>query len=543
MQKHILPKYRFQLAYCLLALALLSGCAHHNAATPPADNRLRISMESSPTTFDNAVLQDVYTTQMLQQVYEGLVQYDEKNNIVPCLAAKWDISPDGKTYTFHLHPGVRFQNGQPLTADDVAFSLARPLDKTLGSPVALTYLGDIVGAQDVADDKTQALAGVKVLDPQTVSVTITKPKAYWIDTLTYPTSWILCKSAVSKLGRRRLTDADLAQGITTGPFKLTHYEKDHEVDMDANPAYWDGKPTIAGQRHIIATDTGTRHALFVSGQLDIMRGEEFGDLRADKTNPALKDSIHIWPRATTMYLNCNENAYPPFKDVRVRQAFAYATDKERLKDVVTQGAWNVAPTLLPVGIPGTDPNYQGLPYDPAKGRALLAAAGYPGGKGLPPLPIYYNEKTVYSRTTVDLLRQMYTQNLGAPVQPTPLEWGTLLQQINKNTIIPSSSLAWVADYLDPQDFYSLLLTSNSPENHNGFHDPQFDTLCAQADVMTDSSKRFALYQQIGKLATAQSSRIPLLYESDPELIKPYVHGMQDCLMGHLPFKKVSFAKP
>ena len=106
-----------------------------------------------------------------------------------------------------------------------------------------------------------------------------------------------------------------------------------------------------------------------------------------QANPKLKNAIHIWPRAATMYLNCNENAYPPFKDVRVRQALAYATDKEKLRARATEGSWSVAHTLLPPGIPGSDPNYQGLVYDPAKARALLAQAGYADGKGLPPLRI------------------------------------------------------------------------------------------------------------------------------------------------------------
>ena len=182
-------------------------------------------MESSPTTFDNAVLQDVYTTQMLQQVYEGLVQWSPDNKVIPCLAKSWDVSPNGLTYTFHLRPGVKFQDGSSVTASDVAYSLARPLYPQLASPVALTYLGDIVGAKAVADGTAQMLAGVKVIDPQTVSVTISSPKAYWIDTMTYCTAWVVEKSAVASLGIRRLTDSDLVKGITTGPFKLTELPK------------------------------------------------------------------------------------------------------------------------------------------------------------------------------------------------------------------------------------------------------------------------------------------------------------------------------
>lgn len=523
-------------------LALFAaGCGNHGAAKPPADNILRISMETAPVSFDSAVIQDVDTSQLLQQIYEGLVQLSPDNKLVPCLADSWKISPDGKTYTFHLRSGVKFQNGQPLTAADVAYSLARPLDPALASPVALTYLGDIVGAQDVAAGKAQSLAGVKVIDPQTLSITITQPKSYWINTLTYPTACVVCKSAVAALGHRRVGANDLAQGIATGPFQLTRYQQDREVDLAANRSYWDGAPLLAGQKHIIVADAGTRHALFASGQLDIMGGEEFGDLKADKANPVLKNDIRISPRASTMYLSCNENVYAPFKDVRVRQALAYATDKEKLRQRATEGSWSVAGTLLPPGIFGSDPNYKGIPFDLAKAKTLLAEAGYPGGNGLPPLRIYYNEKTVYTRTTVDLMRQMYSE-IGINVQAQPMEWGALLSAINKNTILPSFCLAWVADYLDPQDFYSLLLTSSSPENHNGYKNSQLDALCAQADVEPGHAKRVALYQKIEVIATEDSSRIPLLHESSIDLVQPYVKGIQDTLMGDLPYKKVSFAK-
>lgn len=528
-------------AVTLASVALAVGCGSHRTAKAPADNILRVSMETSPVSFDGGVIQDVDTAQLLQQVYEGLVQISPENKLVPCLAESWTVSADGKTYTFHLRPGVKFQNGQPVTADDVAYSLARPLRPALGSPVALTYLGNIVGAQAVAAGKAQSLAGVKVLDAHAVSVSIVQPQPYWIDTLTYPTAWIVCKSAVSALGDRRIGADDLMQGLATGPFRLTGYQQDHEVDLAANNSYWAGAPKIAGQKHLIVKDAGTRHALFVSGQLDIMGGEEFGDLRADKTNPTLKNDIQITPTASTMYLNCNENVYAPFKDVRVRQALAYATDKEKIRQRATEGAWTIANTLLPPGIFGSDPNYKGMPFDLAKAKTLLAQAGYPGGKGLPPLRIYYNEKTVYTRTTVDLLRQMY-QAIGVTVQAQPMEWGALLSAINKNNTVPSSCLAWVADYLDPQDFYSLLLTSSSPENHNGYKNPQLDALCAQADIEPDHEKRILLYQKIGVIATEDASRIPLLHESSVNLVQPYVKGIQNTLMGTLPYKNVSLAR-
>ena len=530
---------RFLAPLLLAVLLALTGCGHHSGTSSAGDgNVLRVAMVTAPVTFDPAMCQDVETNQMLQQSYEGLVQYGPANTVVPCLAEKWDISKDGLTYTFHLRPAA-FQNGMPVTAEDVAYGLRRALDPKLSSPVAAQYLGDIVGALDVFNGKATVLKGVKVLDPKTLAITITKPKAYWIDTLTYPTGWVVCKAIAVKDGTNPMTEADAEAGAASGAFHITGFLKDQEVDMDAFMGYWGGAPKIAGQVQRILLDPTTRHAEFADGQIDIMRGLQVGDLDSDRKDPKLKDQIKIWPRAGINYLGLNETAYPPFKDPRVRQAFAYATDKKKIVDVVTEGVYPAAPDLLPQGIPGGDPNYKGIPYDPEKAKSLLAAAGFPGGRGLPPLEIYGNEKNPLSEKTVDVLRQMYSQTLGVTVNVRQMELGSMIAAINKNTSVPCFVLGWYADYLDPQDFYSLLLSSQSPENHTGYHNPAFDALCTRADTERNPATRTALYRKAAQIAGAAPDRIPLYYAVDPELVSPRVQGLDDCLMGHLPYKRVT----
>lgn len=523
----------------LLPAALaLAGCGHHrNASGAGGGNVLRVAMRTAPITFDPAMCQDVETNQMLQQAYEGLVQYSPDNKVVPCLAERWDISKDGLTYTFHLRR-AQFQNGSPVTAEDVAYSLRRALDPALSSPIAKQYLGDIAGALDVYSGKTTELRGVKVIDPQTLAVTITSPKAYWIDTLTYPTAWVACKAIAVKEGTRPLTDADAALGAGSGAFRITRFLKDQEVDMDANPRYWGGAPRIAGQVHKIILDAGTRHAEFARGDLDLMRGLQIGDLDADRKDAALRDKIKLWPRAGVFYFALNQNAYAPFNDPRVRQAFACATDKQKVVSVVTEGLFPPAPDLLPRGIPGGDPTVAGPPFDPARARALLASAGFPGGRGLPPLEVYCQEKDPVTEKTADVLRQMYTQTLGVTVTIRQLEFGSLIAAENKNTVAPAYFLGWYADYLDPQDFYTMLLSSKSPANHTGYHDAQFDALCAQADVERDPARRSALYGRAARIAAPAPPRIPVYQGVDPELVSLRVRGIDDCLMGHLPYKNV-----
>lgn len=284
-----LSRTRFALIAALLSLlALLTGCGHHHSVgSASGGNVLRVAMQTAPVTFDPAMCQDVETGQMLQQAYEGLVQYAPDNKVVPCLAEKWDISPDGLTYTFHLRP-AKFQNGMLVTADDVAYSLLRALNPKLSSPVAPEYMGDIKGALDVYNGKAAALMGIKVVDPKTLAITITSPKAYWIDTLTYPTAWVECKAITQKEGTTALTDADAEAGAGTGAFRITRFVKDQEVDFDANPNYWGGAPKVSGLAMPVILNAGTRHEEFAAGKIDLMRGLQIGDLQTDKTDPPFK---------------------------------------------------------------------------------------------------------------------------------------------------------------------------------------------------------------------------------------------------------------
>ena len=222
--------------------------------------------------------------------------------------------------------------------------------------------------------------------------------------------------------------------------------------------------------------------------------EQKDALDADLADATLKDQVQFFPRAATYYLGLNQLKFPAFKDVRVRQALAYATDKQKIRDVVLRNRLDVAEDILPEGIPGYDPNFKGIPYDPAKAQALLAAAGYPGGKGFPTIPISYRESYPDLDKTVDLLRQMWQQNLGINVEARRTEWGALLDQEHNNAL-ECYHIRWAADYLDPQDYYSILLTTHGGENHTGYSNPTYDALCATADVSQHPKARMALYRQ------------------------------------------------
>ena len=519
--------------------ALAAGCGHKDgAASRGAGNVFRVPVINAPTTFDPAMVEDGPTIDVLQQVFEGLVQWSPDNKVVPCLAEKWDVSPDGLTYTFHLRPNVKFQDGSPVSASDVLYSMTRALNPKLGSPVALNYLGDIAGAKELNAGKAADLKGVKVLDPMTVAITITKPKAYWIYTLTYPTGYVVSKAEAKT--DAALTAEDDAKGAGTGAFRVTSYARDVKVILAANPTYWEGAPKIAGIERPVVVDAGTRHDMYVKGDIDILQYESPGDFESDSKDAALKDQARLFPRAATFYLGLNQQAFPAFKDVRVRQALAYAIDKNKIVSVVFGGKRDVAEDILAKGIPGFDPAFKGLPYDPAKAKQLLAAAGHPGGAGIPSIPLTYRGSLPDLAKTVDQIRQMWAENLGLKIESRVSEYGAMLHQNDKNAL-ECYHIRWAADYLDPQDYYSVLLRTGSAENHVVYSNPRFDALCDAADVSQNPAQRRALYRQAARIAADEVPMIPLYYQQDVELIKPYVSGIDDGLMGHLPYKHLTLA--
>ena len=527
------------LGLLLAALPLVWGCGHrHGASSRAAGNVFRYAIKTAPTTFDPAIVEDGDTIDVLQQIFEGLVQWSPDNKVVPCLASKWDVSRDGLTYTFHLRPNVKFQDGNPVTASDVLYSMQRALQPALGSPDARNYLGDIVGAKELAAGKATTLAGVQALDPQTVRITLTSPRAYWLDTLTYPTAYVVSR-AEAKEGVP-MTAEDAARGAGTGAFRLTRYDKDQRIVLAANPAYWDGAPKLAGIERPVVIDANTRHSLYVQGDTDMLQFVSPGDLDNDGKDPVLKGQVHLFPRASTFYIGLNQKAFPAFKDVRVRQALAYATDKAKIVQVVFGGRREVAQDILAKGIPGFDSAFQGLPYDPAKAKVLLAQAGFPGGRGFPVIPMTYRESQPELQKTVDLIRGMWGDALGVKVDGRVSEWSAMLDQQDKNAL-ECYHIRWAADYLDPQDYYSTLLRTGGPENHVVYASPRFDALCDQADVAQDPARRSALYRQAARIAADEVPMIPLYYQQDVELIKPYVSGIDDGLMGHLPYKHLTLA--
>ncbi len=501
---------------------------------PTSTNTLRYALTAEPTTLDPAMVEDGTTIDLLQSIYSGLVKWDENNKIVPDLAEKWDMSADGTVYTFHLRHGVKFHNGREVTAADFKYSLDRACDPDLASPVASSYLRDIVGALDRIKRKAGVtdVSGVKVIDPYTLAITIDSFKPYWLGDMTYPTGYVVCREAIEK-NDGKISDA--ASAIGTGPFKLASFQRGYQVTLTANDTYYAGRPKLDGITRPIMKDATTRLNKYNADELDIVDVSP-DDLDHINGDPKMKADLKVWPRASTWYVALNESTPgSPFAKPEVRQALSLAVDKQEVIHVVLHDQAAVANGIVPPGVPGYNPDIKTGGFNPKMAQQLLAKAGYPGGAGFPALTFSFRQDQPVPAKMSEVIQHQWKQNLGIDVQLRPEEWGQFLKERGR---LPLFTLRWAADYLDPQDFLSIMLHTNKngdhPENSLGYSNPQFDSLCDRADTEHNPEQRLKLYRQAEQIAMDDAAWISIFYQKDLELVKPHVHGIRDSLFGHLP---------
>ncbi|GIV03229.1 MAG: peptide ABC transporter substrate-binding protein [Fimbriimonadales bacterium] len=523
---------RTLLALSLAVLVLVAGCSRgkYSSNLKHPDHVLVYPMPNNPTKLDPATVEDGDTLEVLTQVFEGLVEYNEQNELVGNLAESWDVSDDGLTYTFHLKKGVKFHSGREMTAEDVKFSWDRAATPSILSPTAEGYMADIVGFDECWHGQAQGLSGVKVVDPYTIQVQIKEPKAYWPMYLQYACYFVVDKDVV---GMEPIESAERMVG--TGPFTVKEVRADQQVVLERFNDYHKGAPKLERIIRLIVQDPNTRRSLYENGEVDWVQLERQDKQYVDQ-HPEFKNQLHIIDRPAIWYLGFSVKMLEPFKDARVRKAFAMAIDKDRIINEGFDGINQRADGIIPPGIPGHDPNFKGIPYDPAQAKRLLAEAGYPDPSKFPTVPLYYRADRADPRIVAQHVQQDLQKNLGINVELRPMEWKALLEKRNKGEL-EFFHLRWHADYLDPQNFLSFMLHTNARENTLGYSNPEFDRLCDMADRMplSRNEERFKLYREAERIAVVEDAIwIPIYFQRDLELLRPEVTGIRRSLMGPLP---------
>jgi len=445
-------------------------------------------------------------------LYSGLVQLNAQLQIVPALAEKWEVSPDGLVYTFTLKPGLKFANNNPLTANDVKKSWERACDPATGSSTAATYLGDIQGVKEKLGKKAVSISGLKVIDDATLQVTLTAPITYFLAKLTYPTAAVIDVTSTLSGANKWMFSPN-----SSGPYKIKEYKKDEDILFERNPNY-PQPPKLPFLAFVF--DGGATLDLYDEGTLDIA-GIAVDDVtQVSKASDPLNKEMHAIPSLCTHFLALNPNQ-PPLDDINVRRALALATDKAAFVQQQTENTDLVANSILPPAMPGflagrTPPN-----FDPDAAKAALAASKYAGK--MPPVILAASGYGDAKRKDVAQLVDMWQKTLGITVQVEyldPLNFTSTARNSPANAMLSG----WCADYPDPQNFLDVLFHSQSDFNLGHLADPDYDKLVEQARTEQDVQRRIALYQQAEQRLLDNVYAIPLLNPVLYQLVKPRVKG-------------------
>ncbi|MEP6905074.1 MAG: ABC transporter substrate-binding protein, partial [Gemmatimonadales bacterium] len=352
--------------YSFAALALTIACT--GGESSPARRTLIDSRDTyDPRSLDPALSTDVPTGRAVGYVFDGLVRFTPDAQIVPGLAREWTVSPDGLTYTFHLRTGVKFQDGRPFIARNVANSFQRALDPaTKGGRGWPLY--PIAGAKDYADGKAKTVSGISTPNDSTVILRLTEPFAIFPKLLAMPVASIVPDSIPGNFGEHP---------IGTGPWKFVEWRHDDYLLFARNPGYWGGAPKADSLRARIIPEPSTAVAEFESGNVDVLYVPE-GETRNWEETDDKKAMLESAPALRVFYISINTTR-GPLADPRVRQALNYATDSRGILDGIVSGRGNLANGVIPPALPGSDTTRKGYPHDVAKAKQLLAAAGHPNG--------------------------------------------------------------------------------------------------------------------------------------------------------------------
>ncbi len=468
--------------------------------------------DSEPDTLDPAKWSGS-ADEIVGDLFSGLVRLDTNLQVVPDLAESWDVSPDGKAYTFRLRRDVVFHSGRPFTANDVQFSWQRALDPAMGSHTASTYLGDILGAEAFREGDAREIEGVATLDDYTLTVRLDSPKAYFLAKLAYPTSWIVDRETVDQIEEHP---------VGTGPFQWLRRTPGREIVLERNPRYHLGPVALPYVVYLI--NPGYPIRLYEGGEIDFTYLPDDLLDRANDPSDTLYGQVYPITDLCTYYVALDASR-PPFDDPAVRRAFALAVDNSRYNEVVYAGLMTPAAGIYPPGLPGFSEEAVGLSFNPEAARQALAGSAYAGPDGLPEILLTDNGAGADIDPSTAFLIQSWRETLGVTVRVEQLESFGYSDQIysgNHGQIVP---WGWCADYPDPENFADLLFHSRSRQNIGDYSNPALDRLLDQARSEQEVPARLALYRQAEQLLVDDAAAIFLVQSPTSHiLVNPRITG-------------------
>lgn len=500
---------------------------------------------AEPETLDPHRMSAHDAAQHAQQLYEGLLTRDRDFvGVIPGLASEWNLSNDGKTYSFKLRPDLKWSNGDALTMAQVRDSFFRSMEPEVANPYVYWFTDYIVGAKEYVEAlgagelspekkaQLQSKVGINLTSPDSLEIKLKKPAAHFKYFLSQPPFFVVHPSMYDP-------DAtawrDPKNFVSNGAYNLDEWSVNKRIVMTKNPLYHDAK--TASIERLVAypiVDQSVTYNMYNSGDLD-WSGE-------NSISPTLvasltgREDFHNMPILGT-YMYIFNTKKKPFDDVRVRKALSLVIEPEHITDRVLRAG------MIPTNkvVPPVIPNYTSLipPMEAsieervAEAKKLLAEAGYPDGKGFPSVSIRYNTNESHHKIA-QAIQQMWKNRLGLDIKLENMEWKVYLKEQQEGNY-DISRYGWIGDYPDPSTFLEIFMTGND-NNRTGWSNKDFDQLVLSSMAIADDKKRFDLQSKAEKMVYDDYPFFGVYHYNYYSLMRPNIEGWEPNMFGHYSMK-------
>lgn len=511
----------------ILPLLLLSLCFAHSPLVL-AETVLKRGNGAEPETLDIHKSSGVSEANIQRDMLEGLVTEGADGKLQPGVAEKWDISADGKVYTFHLRSDSKWSDGSPVTADDFVYAYRRALAPATASDYAF-ILWPIDGAEAFSKGEQQdpAQIGVKAVNPQTLEIRLKAPTPYFLGLLMHHMAYPVPQKVVEKAGKDWLKPENI---LCNGAYCLSEWVPQSHVKLVKNPHYRDARDISIDTVHYIPTeDQNTELKRYRAGELDITYDVPADQIKSVREEMA--ESFRSTPYIGTYYYALNLQN-PPFKDnPKLRRALSLALDRDILTGKITQSdeipAWGWVPAVSDYTQQSMEEKALDKTARTALAKQLYAESGYSDDKPLE-LEILYNTSDNNKKLAI-AVAAMWKQTLGVKASLRNEEWKVYLSSRKQKQFQVVRS-GWIGDYDDAYNFLSIFKSDVGEMNTSGYQSTEFDRLVKESESQTDPKLRREAMEQAERVLLADMPVIPIYHYTTQHLVSPRVTGWQDNVM-------------
>lgn len=531
------------LAFLTASSLLLAACGKRETRVIQGNREqiLHLGNGGEPSDLDPQTIQGVPEHNLMRALFEGLVMADPKDlKPIPGVAERWEVSPDGKVYTFYLRNNAQWSNGDDITAKDFLYAYERILNPKLAAVYASNlYL--MVGAEDYNKGllKDFGQVGVKELASKRLQITLKAPAPYFLNLIKHYTWFPVPVKVIDKHGKRydrgnRWTRPENIVG--NGPFVLKDWKINDHIVVAKNPKYWDATQVRLREIHFYPIESNdNEERAFRAGQLHVT-----STVPTTKIDTYRKDSSVL--RTDDYYgvyfyrinIDPTKEKNKALLDARVRRALSMAIDRESIVKNVTRGGQTAAFSFVPPGPGGYKPKEK-LAFDPEGARKLLAEAGFSGGKDLPKVSLLINTDESH-KAVAEAIQQMWKKELGIDCEIANQEWRVFLT--SQNSLNYSvARYGWIADYADPNSFLEIWRTG-AGNNATGYASQEYDQMMEQSLSAASPAARLEALQKAEAVLLRDLPIIPIYFYTSRYLITSSVKGWTANLLDDHLYKAV-----